>query len=84
MDMPRHRHGPPWSSPVVPSQVIHVGGASIQIDMGPGSLDLTKVDALQSIETAAGAVFSPPGPTGVQDTPRKPLFFGCDLYHKSM
>ncbi|HVC89399.1 MAG TPA: hypothetical protein VND66_02135 [Acidobacteriaceae bacterium] len=38
------------------SQVIHVGGASIQIDMGPGPLDLPKADVVQWIETAARAV----------------------------
>jgi hypothetical protein len=40
----------------VSSQIIHVGGASIQIDMGPGPLDLTKADVVLWIETAARAV----------------------------
>jgi hypothetical protein len=55
-DMPRERHGPPWSSPVASSQLIHIGGASIQIDFAPGDLDLTKGDVVQWIETAARAV----------------------------
>jgi hypothetical protein len=56
MDMPYRRHGPPWSTPVVSSQVIHAGGASIQIDMGSGRLDLPTADVVQWIETAARAV----------------------------
>lgn len=56
VDRPRPWHGPPWNAPVAFSQVIHVGGASIQIDMGSGSLDLPKGDVVQWIETAARAV----------------------------
>jgi hypothetical protein len=55
-DMSRQRHGPPWSSPVASSQFIRVGGASIQIDFAPGSLDVTQGDVIQWIETAARAV----------------------------
>lgn len=55
IDMPRHRHGPPWRSPVASSQSIYVGGASIQIDFAPGDLDLTKNDVIRWIETAARA-----------------------------
>jgi hypothetical protein len=54
--MSRHKHGPPWSGPVASSQMIHVGGASIQIDFAPGDLDLPKTDVIQWIETAASAV----------------------------
>ena len=54
--MPRHGHGPPWRSSVASSQVIHVGGASIQIDFAPGDLDLPNSDVIQWIETAARAV----------------------------
>ena len=56
MDMPHHRHGPPWNSPVASSQTIHVGGASIQIDFAPGDLDVPKSDVIEWIETAARAV----------------------------
>ena len=56
MDMPHHRHGPPWGGPIASSQMIHVGGASIQIDFAPGDLDLPKSDVIQWIETAARAV----------------------------
>lgn len=52
----RQRHGPPWTSPVESSQLIHVGGASIQIDFAPGDLDVKKSDVIQWIETAARAV----------------------------
>jgi hypothetical protein len=51
----RH-HGPPWAGPVVSSQTLHVGGAAIQVDFGPGSLDLKTEDVMQWIETAARAV----------------------------
>ena len=56
MDMPHHRHGPPWNSPVAFSQTIHVGGASIQIDFAPGDLDVPKSAVIEWIETAAQAV----------------------------
>ncbi len=56
IDMPRPWHGPPWSSPVASSQMIHVGGASIQIDFAPGSLDVPQRDVVQWIDTAARAV----------------------------
>jgi hypothetical protein len=56
IDMPHHRHGPPWSAPVASSQTIQVGGATIQIDFAPGDLDLPKSDVIQWIETAARAV----------------------------
>ena len=55
-EMPRHQHGPPWKSPIESSQLVHVGGASIQIDFAPGNLDLRKTDVVQWIETAARAV----------------------------
>lgn len=56
IDMHRHRHGPPGSGPVASSQVIRVGGASIQIDFAPGDLDVPKTDVIRWIETAARAV----------------------------
>jgi hypothetical protein len=56
IDMPRHGHGPPWRSPVASSQLIHVGGASIQVDFAPGDLDLPKSDVVRWIETSARAV----------------------------
>lgn len=56
IDMPRHRHGPPWSSPVASSRFIHIGGAAIQIDFAPGSLDVTQGDVVQWVKTAARAV----------------------------
>ncbi len=52
----QHRHGPPWAGPVASSQVVHIGGAAIQIDIGPGPLDLDHADVVQWIETAARAV----------------------------
>jgi hypothetical protein len=52
----RDSHGPPWNGPVASSNVEHVGGSTIQIDFGPGDLDLKKEDVLQWIDTAARAV----------------------------
>lgn len=51
-----HHHGPPWTGPVASSQTLHVGGAAIQVDFGPGVLDLKQADVMQWIETAARAV----------------------------
>lgn len=49
-------HGPPWNSPVAWSQSIHQGGATIQIDLAPGALDLSHAQVVQWIDTAARAV----------------------------
>lgn len=51
-------HGPPWSGPVASSQVIHVGGATIQIDTAPGALDLKQADVIRWVEAAAKVVSS--------------------------
>lgn len=51
----RH-HGPPWAGPVASSQVAHIGGATIQIDLAPGALDLSQAEVIQWVETAARAV----------------------------
>ncbi|MGC1782674.1 MAG: hypothetical protein WA708_09160 [Acidobacteriaceae bacterium] len=51
-----HQHGPPWAGPVASSQTLHVGGAEIQVDFGPGPLDLDHNYVMQWIETAARAV----------------------------
>lgn len=53
---PQHRHGPPWNSAVVSTQILHVGGASIQVDFAPGSLDLPRNDVIEWVETAAKSV----------------------------
>jgi hypothetical protein len=49
-------HQPPWNSPVATSRLIHVGGAAIQIDFGPGALDLNQDDVVRWVEAAANAV----------------------------
>lgn len=49
-------HQPPWNSAVATSRLIHVGGAVIQIDFGPGALDLNHDDIDRWVETAANAV----------------------------
>ena len=49
-------HQPPWRSPVASSRQIHIGGASIQIDFGPGSFDLPPEQIVQWVRNAATAV----------------------------
>ena len=52
----REGHGPPWSGPVAYSKTITAGGSSIQIDFGPGDLDLSREAVVAWISTAANAV----------------------------
>lgn len=49
-------HQPPWNSVVAASRLIHVDGAVIQIDFGPGALDLNHDDIVRWVEAAANAV----------------------------
>jgi hypothetical protein len=50
------QHGPPWNSPVASSQTFHIGGATIQVDFAPGSLDLPTPQVMQWVKNAAIAV----------------------------
>lgn len=50
------RHHAPWDSEVAWSQSFSAGGATIQIDVAPGNLDLSRGQVVQWIETAANAV----------------------------
>lgn len=50
------RGGPPWAHPVASSRVIHIGGATIQVDFGPGSVDLPNEAILHWVENAASSV----------------------------
>jgi hypothetical protein len=47
---------PPWRLPVDSSRNISVGGATIQIDFGPGSIDLPQAAVIHWVERAASAV----------------------------
>jgi hypothetical protein len=49
-------HGPPWKGPVASSKVIRLGGGSIQVDFGPGDLDLQHDEVLRWIGTAGKAI----------------------------
>jgi hypothetical protein len=49
-------HGPPWNAPIASSTVIHVGGSTVQIDFGPGDLDLNRDQIIHWIDTAVKAV----------------------------
>lgn len=52
---PQHR-GPPWRSAVAWSQSIHEGGATIEIDVAPGAVDLSHGVIVNWVQTAARAV----------------------------
>jgi hypothetical protein len=49
-------HGPPWEASVASSQTFNVTGATIQVDFGPGTLDLPFPAVLQWVDHAATAV----------------------------
>jgi hypothetical protein len=51
-----HAFGPPWASPVASTQVIHRGGATVQIDFAPGQLDLPQDRVIEWIRQAVVAV----------------------------
>jgi hypothetical protein len=50
-----HR-APPWAAPVAFSRFIHIGGATIQVDFGPGALDLSTEQVMRWVENAASSV----------------------------
>lgn len=49
-------HGPPWRAPVASSQTLTIGGATLQVDFGPGSFDLPAAQLLDWVRRAATAV----------------------------
>ncbi|HEX3437748.1 MAG TPA: hypothetical protein VHT24_13345 [Pseudacidobacterium sp.] len=56
LDRAQFRGGPPWQHPVVSSQMIHIGNATIQVDFGPGKFDLPTDQIMQWVRNAATAV----------------------------
>jgi hypothetical protein len=50
------QHTPPWRAPVAASQSFRIGGATIQVDFAPGTLDLATPQILQWVKNAATAV----------------------------
>jgi hypothetical protein len=48
--------GSPWDGPVSVSRTIHVGGAVIQVDLGPGEVDVSSDLVFAWVETAARSV----------------------------
>ncbi|HLJ78398.1 MAG TPA: hypothetical protein VKT75_13330 [Acidobacteriaceae bacterium] len=50
------RHGPPWDAPVASTHSFHIANSAIQVDFGPGSLDLPTQQILQWVENAASSV----------------------------
>jgi hypothetical protein len=55
-DPSSQHHGPPWRAPVASSQTLSVGGATIEVDFGPGSFDLLPAQILDWVRRAATAV----------------------------
>jgi len=51
-----HPVGPPWDAPVASSHSFHIGGAALQVDFTPGTLDLPDAQYLAWAERAATAV----------------------------
>ncbi len=49
-------HHAPWDSQVSDSKTLRSGGASIQVDFGPGSIDLSRELVLSWVQTVADAV----------------------------
>jgi hypothetical protein len=49
-------HGPPWRAPVASSQSFRIGGSTLQVDFGPGSLDLPTPQIMQWVRNAATSV----------------------------
>jgi hypothetical protein len=49
-------HKPPWDDPVASTRTIHAGGATIQIDFGPGTVNLPQQSLLHWIDNAVLAV----------------------------
>jgi len=49
-------YSPPWSAPVASSRTLQIGGASIQLDFGPGTTDLPPDRIVQWVENAANPV----------------------------
>lgn len=55
-DETQRRHGPPWHAPVASTHSFRIARSTIQVDFGPGSLDLPTQDILQWVENAASSV----------------------------
>jgi len=49
-------HGAPWNAPVASSQSFRIGGATLQVDFAPGTLDLPTPQVLQWAKNAATSV----------------------------
>ena len=54
--IPAAANDEPWSIPVVSSQILNVGRASLQIDFGSGDLDLKHDEVVKWIDAAATAI----------------------------
>jgi hypothetical protein len=50
------RGTPPWRHSVASSQTIHIGGATIQVDFGPGKFALPQDRIMQWVKNAASSV----------------------------
>ena len=50
------RNSPPWGDPVASSRMLAIGGASIQLDFGPGNVDLAPERIITWVANAAQSV----------------------------
>jgi hypothetical protein len=48
--------GPPWRHSVASTRTLHIGGAAIQVDFGPGQTDLSEGQIVEWVKRAAEAV----------------------------
>jgi hypothetical protein len=53
---PSEHHGPPWTALVASAQSFRIGDATIQVDFGPGPLDLPIPQVMPWVENAATSV----------------------------
>lgn len=52
----RGEHRPPWADPVASTHALHAGGATVQVDFAPGTVDLPEDRILHWVSNAALAV----------------------------
>lgn len=53
---PPHPWGPPWKAPVAHSASFHIGASKIEVDFGPGQLDLSTRQIMRWVKDAASSV----------------------------
>jgi hypothetical protein len=49
-------HGPPWNGAVASTKVLRIGSSTLQIDFGPGDMDLSQDAIVRWVQTAGQAI----------------------------